>query len=183
MKFDKDKYPKYPFIADGMLSIPGLAEGRFIPSLIIDKEIAKEVYNLCKAHLNSEPGDVLTSWVRPLTFLKPKEFVLKIEFIQPIETTFGVAFNLVKHFPIIDLIVGSQALRIEAGNIGDKISQLKNADILLEVQKTNFVDIWERLLLESVKERYKKDGFEKKKLEQLAKEHIKSMREIINIRR
>jgi hypothetical protein len=121
--------------------------------------------------------------VRPLTIFKPKEFVLKVQFKKPIETTFGIAFNLVKHFSIIDAIVSSQALRIEAGNIGDKISQLKNADILLEVPRTNFAALWEKHLLESVKERYKKNGFEKKKLEQLAKEHIKSMREISNIRR
>lgn len=183
MKFDKEKYPIYSFIADGMLSIPELAEGRLIPCIMFDKETAKIVDNLCRAHLNSEPGDVITTWVSPLTIFKPKELILKVQFKKPIDTTFGIAFNLVKHFPIIDAIVNSQALRIEAGNIGDKISQLKNADILLEVQRTNFTDFWEKQLLVSVKEKYKKNGFEKKKLNQLAKEHIKSMREIFNIRR
>jgi len=183
MKFDKDKYPKYFFIADGMLSIPKLGEGRLIPCVILEKSIAREVYNLCQAHINSEPGDVTTTWARPFSLLKPTNLILKIEFKKPIQATFGIVFNIFNHFALIDAIVQSQALRIEAGNIGDKISQLKNADILIEVQRTNFAGVWEKHLLHTLKERYKKKGIKKNKLEHLAKEHIKSMREIFKIRR
>lgn len=183
MKFDIDRYPKYNFIAYGMLSVTKLAEGRLIPCVILDREIAKDVDELCKAHLNCEPGDVVTTWVRPITLLRPKEFILKIEFKKPIETIFGIVFNIYNHFALIDAITNSQTLRIETGSLGDKVSQLKNADILLEVQRTNFAEYWEKHLIKSVEERYKKNGFEKQKIKKLAKEHIKTMRDVFKIRR
>lgn len=183
LKFDKDKYPKYPFISDGMFSVPGLAEGRLIPCLIIDKSIAPDVDVLCKAHSNSEPGDVITVWTRQLTLFKPKELVLKIQFKKPIETTFGIIFNISKHYSLVDAIINSQSLKIEAGNIGDKVSQQKNPDILLEVPRTDFVGMWENLLENTVYEKYKKDGLDKKKANSLAREHIKSMRDLFKIRR
>lgn len=182
LKFDKDKYPKYPFFAEGMLSISNIGEGRIIPSVIIERSLAKDIDNLCKAHIDSEPGDVVTTWTQPITLFRPKELILKVKFTKPIAATFGIIFNISKHFSLIDAIVYSQALRIESGNLGDKVSHLGNPDILLEVQRTNFQDAWEKILHATIKERYKKKGVTKNKVGQLAQEHIKSMREVFNIR-
>ncbi|RYX84277.1 hypothetical protein EON73_03415, partial [bacterium] len=98
MKFDKDKYKVHQIIADGMIAIPNLAEGRFIPCVIFEKTFSSDLAELCKIHENSQPGDAETVWVRPFSFSKPKEIVLKIKFKNPIELTFGVQFNIYKHF-------------------------------------------------------------------------------------
>jgi hypothetical protein len=182
MKFDTDDFPIYNFIANGLVSIPELAEGRFIPSIIIDEEIASDVDALCKAHLNSEPGDVVTTWISPITVFKIKELILKLEFKKPIELTFGIVFSLRNDYPIIDAINNSQALRIETGKLGDKVSQLKNADILIEVQRTDFSDKWEKYLLDIVKDTFRKQGVGKKMLENVAKQHVKTMRETFSFR-
>jgi hypothetical protein len=180
MKFDNEKYKSYYFIANGLISISGIGEGRLIPCLIFEKIIAQEIAELCQIHKDSQPGDVETTWVKPLKFkLKTEELVLKIKFKNPVEFTFGIIFNLEKHFSLIDGIILSQSLRIEAGEFGDKISDLKNEDILIEVQRTNFN--WQNYLDNILKKKYKDKGVLKNQINQLVQQHIKAMREIWNL--
>ena len=183
MKIDIEKYPKYNFFANGMISIPFIGEGRLIPSIIFEKNISSDINELCKAHINSQPGDVDVNWGAPFSFSKPKNFILKIRFKQPIESTFGIIFNGKKHFSLIDGIIQSQSLRIEAGSIGDKVSDLSNPDILIEVPRNSFSNQWETYLKSILKDMYKDKGLPKKEREKVVIQHIKTMREIWNIRR
>lgn len=183
MKFDTEKYKVYPFIADGMMAVPKLAEGRFIPCIIFEKTFSNDLAELCKIHENSQPGDVETTWVRPFSFSKPKVVVLKMKFKNPIELTFGVQFNIYKHFSLIDGIIFSQALHFETGEIEDKVSDFKNSGILVEVQRTSFSNTWQPLLEEALKKKYRDKDIPKNQISGLVKEHIKSMREVWNLRR
>lgn len=183
MKIDKEKYKSYYFISNGGISIPTIGEGRLIPCLIFDKNIAKEIAELCQIHKNSAPGDVETTWVRPIKFkLKTEELVLKIKFQSPIELTFGIKFNLKKHYNLIDGIILSQSLRIEAGQYGDKISHLKNEDILIEVPRTNFDISWKNYLNDILREKYKERGIPKNQINKIVEQHITAMREVWNFR-
>jgi hypothetical protein len=183
MKFDTEKYPKYPIIADGMMSLSSIGEGRLIPCIMLDKSVANEVDELGKIHETSPPGDSETTWTRAITFSKPKELVLKIKFTSPMELTFGIIFNIHKYANLIDGIFCSQSLHLETGLVGDKILSLKNNGILIEVPKTNFEKPWEEFYFNAIKDNYKRQGVPKSQIKQLVKEHIKSTREIWNIRR
>ncbi|MGB4774419.1 MAG: hypothetical protein WBP45_04550 [Daejeonella sp.] len=183
MKFDKDKYKFHPFIADGMMSVPKLGEGRLIPCVILEKNFSSEIAELCKIHEDTPPGDVETTWVRSFSFSKPKYVVLKIKFKNPIELTFGIIFNISKHYNLIDGIILSQTLNLEVGEIGDKVSDLKNKGILIEVQRTNFSSAWQPYLEYALKKKYRDKGVAKQQINELVKQHIKTMREVWNYRR
>ncbi len=182
MKIDRKDYPIFKFIANGVVKFPFIGEGRPFPSLIFEKNTALIITELCKAHENPLSGDAETTWGTPISLFKPKEFILKITFKNPIETTFGISFEGKKHFSLIDGIIHSQSLRIEAGNFGDKISDLRNSDILIEVPKTKFANKWNSYLEDILRSIYKQKGVHKKELKKVVNQHIKSMREVWDIR-
>lgn len=180
------KTPKYPFfevVGDGGISNETLGEGRFIPSIIIDIREQNSISDLIKMHSSTPPGDAIFQWSREFSIFKAKKLYLNVEFAKPMQLSFGISFDLLKQFAIIDGIIQSKGLYLQTGKAGDKISEFKTESILLEVPETGFESQWEEILLDTVKTRYKKLGATKNEIKILSQKHIKSMREMWNIRR
>jgi hypothetical protein len=74
-------------------------------------------------------------------------------------------------------------LRIETGICGDKISDIKNDDIIIEVQRTNFPSFWNKQLHHVIEQKYKNYRVGKKALKKLVEEDIQSLRKIFRLRR
>lgn len=183
MKFDKDKYSVYEVIAHGMLSNPKIGNGKFLPAIVLDKSIAKDVDELSQIHKTTPPGDIETVWTQHLSILRPKEFILKLKFTKPMDLTFGISFNIKENHNLIDGILESQAILLQLGNIGEKVSEVKSGGIIMEVPNTNFKVKWEKILEETIKQEYKKKGVNKKDLKKLVKEHIRASRELWNAKK
>ena len=105
--------------------------------------------------------------------------------------TFGIEFPLVERHAVVDAIIQARSFYLQAGKSGDKISTLfldkskqkTNGCILIEVPNMDFDDSWNKLLLDTLKHKYRKLGASKSNALPLAKEQIKKTREIWNIRR
>jgi len=180
----KVDYPFYKIVGDGGMSLPQIGEGRFIPSIIIDIADNVEIAELIKLHKVTLPGDVELIWSLPATFFKPTSVYLNLTFLRPMRIQFGVDFHLENQYAIVDGIIQSRAFYLQVGKKGDKISQFKNENILIEVPNLAFDKKWNELLLETVKNNYrKKYNVSKFEASALANEEIKKMREIWNIRR
>jgi hypothetical protein len=182
MKIKVEKFNVYQFIADGMISISALGEGRPILCVILDKTKASEVGELCKMHTDRTPGDVETTWVRDITPLRPQHVILKIQFKNPIDLTFGISFNIDRHYMLIDGIIQSQMLILEVGQVGDKVSDMKNESILIEVQRMRFCGDWQSYLERSLRKKFKTVGVPKSQIKQRISDEITAMRNLFKFR-
>lgn len=177
MKFDNEKYNSYDIIAHGKFSSPVTGESRLIPFITIHKS-ALEVLELIDIHMETPPGDIETTWAKKMSIFKTKEFTLKLKFTTPKELTFGIRFNIDKHYELIDGILISQALYLDTGEYGHKFMVSESNKILIEVPRTSFSSTWDSVQLDYIKRILKKNGTPKKEVNKTAKEFIKTNREM-----
>lgn len=185
-------FPIFKAVEDGVMSTPNIGEGRFIPSVIIDIEENIEIGELLKLHENTPPGDTELQWHLPSTFFgNPKSVLLKITFIKPMSITFGIEFSISEREAAIDGIIQSRGVHLQIGKSGDKVStifvneakQKTHGCVLVEVPNLDFDTKWNELHMNFLKHKYRKQGASKSDSNTLAKEQIKKMRELWNVRR
>lgn len=181
MKVQMVKGPVFKIVGNGMISIPELAEGRLIPAVIIDTLDNQVIPDLFEIHKSTPPGDTASTWTK--RFFENNRVILQLDFSQPIKVSFGVEFNLVKHYSLVDGIVQSKGLLLIAGKPGDKVSGTIADGVIIEVPNTGFEVSWESTLLRVLKGIYKKERLSKKDSSTIAKDHIRTMREVWNLRR
>ena len=176
-------YPFYKIVADGGMSAEAIGEGRFIPALIIDVEGNKEISELIQLHKRTPPGDTFIQWSFPKTFFSPKSIYLNVEFTKPMEVKFGIDFNLSGQYSLVDGIIQSRAFYLMTGNAQNRVSQEIDSSILIEVPSAGFDNKWNDMLVNILVSKYRDMRASKKDAKNLAAAHIKSMREVWNLRR
>ncbi|HLP33933.1 MAG TPA: hypothetical protein VK202_10690, partial [Bacteroidia bacterium] len=176
-------YPIFKIVANGGLSNTDLGEGRFYPSLVIDIGDNKVIEELFKLHQETPPGDTKLTWGRPKTFFKPKTVVLSFTFIQPMNVSFGIEFDIKEQYSLVDGVIQQRGLVLVAGKTGNKISDLIDESILVQVPNLGFDQLWDEILVDTLYDKYIKMGASRKDAKIYAKQHINSMREVWNIRR
>lgn len=176
-------YSFYKVVADGGLSTPSLGEGRFVPALIIDIYDDIEVSELIKLHEETLPGDTKMEWAYPRTFFGPKSIFLNLEFLTPMKINFGSEFHLSSQNSIVDGIIQSRAFYLMTGKSGDNVSEKIQESILIEVPNMGFDKKWNEMLIAVLKKKYRNMGVSRKEIKKNVNDHIRSMREIWNIRR
>lgn len=179
----KVNYPFFKVVADGGVSSSGVGEGRFIPALIIDIGNNIEVSELIKLHQSTLPGDAELIWSSPVTlFSRPKSLILNLNFSRPMKTTFGIEFVLSNQFSLIDRIIQSRSLYLQVGKSGNKIYELMQERILIEVPNLDFDKKWNEMIHEILRNKYRKQGASRRDAKALAMEQIKKMRELWKLR-
>lgn len=183
MKIDREKYKQYDIISSGSISVSDVGESRFIPIIMLDENLAKEVTEIIDFHSETNSGDIETIWTSPIsTVLTKKRYTLKLKFTKPQNLTFGISFDIDKHAKLIDGILFSQALYLQTGNIFDKLYNNNKNSILVEVPNTGFLKTWNNIIFDYTKKQLRKKGIPKKELNSKTKEFIKSNREIWTFR-
>lgn len=187
MKINFDSSPLYFIVAEGLVSNFDLGEGRMIPAVILkNKENDKTVENLVKIHVDTPAGDVIVTWGSPLNpFIRNKFWELLLKFSKPVECEFTIRFALEKDYRIIDSIILSRGLYFSFGEKGEKISQLKNFSILIEVPNTGVDNDWEKRIREVLLRKYKKKlkNKSKKEIYEFVEYEINEFRKISNFSR
>lgn len=184
MKIKRTNSKIYTIAEEGLISNFDLAEGRMIPAVVLqNKEGDNLLENLVKIHLDTPPGDVTVIWGSPLNpLIKNKYWDLLLQFSTPLECEFTIRFNLEKEHRIIDAIFHSRGLYISYGEVGDKISIMKNGSILIEVPNTGVDQDWNKKIQQVLEKKYKKRFKKKsnKEIKKLAKYEIEEFRKISN---
>lgn len=185
MKTSKVKvdYPFFSVVGNGGLSDPFRGEGRIYPVLILDVGEHTEVKELFKLHKETPPGDTKLVWGRPNSFFKPKSVFLSLEFLKPMKVSFGIEFDIKSQYSLVDGILQQRGVILVSGKNEDKISGLINQSIIVEVPHLDFDNPWNKMLQDTLNDKYRKMGASRKDAKLFIQEHIKSMREFWNIRR
>ncbi|WPV00041.1 hypothetical protein SNE26_28935 [Mucilaginibacter sp. cycad4] len=181
MKIKTYSIKVFQVIADGVLSAPGIGEGRFIPSLIVNGIEDQELVDLISIHQETPPGDAIFLWTRPLW--DRSKIILNVAFKKPMIIEFGIEFNLPTQNTLIDGIIQSRGFFLQVGREGDKPSTLFSDRILLEVPEMGFDKKWDEILIAIIRSKYKKLRYPKNDLTAATNKHIRSMRELWSIRR
>jgi hypothetical protein len=179
----KVDHPFYKIVSDGGMSSPSVGEGRFLPALIIDVEDTVEVTELIKLHEGIPPGDTELTWAMPDTFFSPKTISLNLKFLKPMKVEFGIDFRLNDQYSLVDGIIQSRGFYLMTGKAWDRVSNLIDESILIEVPNMEFDKKWNEMLIDILKKKYRKMGASRKDTQKHVNEHIKSMRSVWNVRR
>lgn len=184
MKIKTNNSPLYTIAEEGLISNFDLAEGRMIPAVVLkNNNEDKTLENLIKIHIDTPPGDVTVTWSLPLNpLIRNKYWELFLQFSKPVECELTIRFDLEKEHRIIDAIIHSRGLYLSYGDIGDKVSQIKNRAILIEVPNTGIDSIWNKKIRDVLIKKYRKKLKNKSKNEiaQLAEYEIDEFRKISN---
>lgn len=184
MKLKINSSPLYTVAEEGLISNFDLAEGRMMPAVVLkNNNEDKTVENLVKIHLDTPPGDVTVTWGSPLNpFIKNKYWELFLQFSKPVECEFSIRFDLEKEHRIIDAIIHSRGLYLSYGDVGDKVSQMKNGAILIEVPNTGIDSEWNKKIRDVLikKRKNKLKNKSKKEIAKLAEYEIDEFRKILN---
>ena len=178
MKIDFSKIDAYEIIKSGKMSIPGIADGKLIPLIIIDEDKSQKLKQLIKIHYDLPPGDIETIWGTPLTIFTPKTLRLTFNFSKHMDLSFCLIFEVKERYSLIDEIFQAQAIYLNTSNKNTDSVKSVQGGILVEVPATNAKPKWEKLLFETVKDIYKKEKISKKELNKITKEHISTMRQM-----
>jgi hypothetical protein len=168
-------------VNDGAMAGTGVVFGKLIPVIIVDARERPDLRDVIKAHDSSRQlGDVRVAWGRPKGRDFDNRFVvyLHVHFVRPIESHALLLFDLKERAKLVDLIIRSRLLYLQAGVPGDRLGYtLDSGRVLIEIPHTGFEKTWDRLLYDSLVTEFKWRGLDKKASAAAAKETISSIRE------
>ena len=182
MRVSRERLALYSIAEEGLLSTDSIGEGRMIPVLVLDIDGNKDIEDLIKVHDNITSGDATITWIHD--FYNRNFFILKMEFSKPMEIKFGIKFKIDKEYSLIDGILESKGVYLQTGVKGDKISKkMEDPKILVEVPDMGIKVIWNKILLNTMKKKYMKQGYRKREAISISKQHISEMRKFWKMRR
>lgn len=182
MKLKREEITLFTIAEEGLISTDNVGEGRMIPVLVLDTNKDNDFEDLLKLHLNITAGDTILHWQQK--FFDRNIFILKIEFIKPMKITFGIEFNIDRDYSLIDGIIESKGVYLQTGVKGDKVSKkMDDPRILVEVPNMGVKEIWDEILLNSIKKKYMKKGYKKREAITISRQHISEMRKFWKMRR
>jgi len=184
MKIRDPKLPLFEVVEDGIVASPGFADGRFMPSLIVDFKGDSRIEQLLKLHQHAKPGDVTSQWAQAFSFGRCRVVVLNLEFTQPLSISFGLRFRIDREYALVDGIIHSRGLLLFSGKKGDSSAQhvMAGDGITVEVPNSGFDDFWEPLLYRTIKALYRVKGEPKRLSKARVRQHIDRMRQVWNHR-
>ena len=135
-----------PIVGEGAIAGRGVAEGRLVPVAIVDARLHPRVSEFIRAHsVIDEPGDVQSQWS---SIRNDKNTIaLHLWFSRPIELECVLLFDIQDHAILVDALLRSQAIYIQAGEPGDVPSgTMDEPRVFIEIPAGGFRPVWDQLL-------------------------------------
>lgn len=162
------KVPMVPIVSDALILQRDLADGRSIPLIIIDTTNYPEIARAIDLHSETAQGEVALTWGKSSD---SKFIVLDIESISPVEIKYTIVFNVTKHHSLLNIILKTHLLYIQAGTPGDRLGNNLNAPkLLIELPISSFESEIMRLIEKAKIQRFKKLKVKRKDLKKVIEE-------------
>jgi hypothetical protein len=170
-----------PIVGDAAIATVGVGHGRLIPLIIIDATNRPDLAEVIQAQVHLPPGDVAVQWgVLPK---RHDHIALLLKFKRPTERAAVVEFDIAKQGILIEHILQSNALYIQAGKFGDRLKyDLNRPKMLVEVPDTGIRALWDKLFFDAVVKRARKDGLGRRDAKEVAQAAIGQIRELAKFR-
>lgn len=174
-------------IRDAIMWREEYVQGRAIPVIIIDSSEREDIKNLFALHQSlNRYGNVSHTWMISKT--SPLRIFLSLRFLDPVETSIFLEFNLPSQNMLIDLILYSECLLLQASSPEPPIPSA-GPQIFIEVlREDNFATIWPERNMDlhtahfrAMKNENGKRMYSKAESKDLALKMIKQSEEFINV--
>ena len=170
-----------PIAGDAAIATIGIGHGRLIPLLILDTVNRPDLTEAIRIQSSVPSGDIEVQWGKFST--KSEHIALFLSFKRPTNRNAIIEFDFAKHGILVESILTSSAVFIQAGKPGDRISHdLNLPKILIEIPDTGFRPYWDKMYLNSLIKRFRKAGHNRMEARQAVKSYLDNMREVIHFR-
>jgi hypothetical protein len=170
-----------PIVGEAAIATPGVGHGRLIPLIILDTTGRPDLAEVIEAQVHLPAGDVVVQWgVLPK---RHDHIVLLLKFQRPTECAAVIEFNIVKQGILVEHILQSNGLYIQAGQVSDRLKHdLNRPKMLIEVPDTGIRTLWDKLYFDAVVKRARKDGLSRRDAKEAARVFIGEIRELAKFR-
>ena len=168
-----------PIVGDAAMAGP-LADGRLIPVLILDTVNHFQLSELIRVHEHVGPGDVGFQWGMKKGL---REAMLLLEFQRPMEIQIVLVFDIEKYASLVELMLTSRAVYLQAGSPGDRLlTTFEDPRLLLELPDIGFRPVWDAALLKRMTQVMRQAGLSRTAAKDGAITFIQQMRELAAFR-
>lgn len=137
-----------PIVGDAAIAGP-VIDGRMTPLLILDSLGHPEVNAIINAHSHLSPGDVTSNWASIEG--RPDDVVLILTFVRPVEAEVAICFSIEKQAILVDAVLQSSAVYLQAGRDGDRlVHDPARPKVLVEVPAGDFNEKWEGIFIRQI---------------------------------
>ena len=177
-----------PIAGDGAIATGGIGYGRLIPLLILDTTNRPDLNEAIRIQSSVPSGDVEVSWgnilTNPIYVLKNhKHITLFICFKRPTNRNAIIEFDVVKRGILVESILTANAVYIQAGKPGDRISHdFNRPKMLIEVPDTGFRSHWDAMFSKGLIKYFRSKGLGRNEAKSAVKEYLKQLRDINQFR-
>ena len=128
-----------------------------MPLIIIDTTSRADLTEVIEAQAHLPMGDVIIQWG---TLPKRLDCIaLLLKFQRPIERAVLIAFDIAKQGILVEQILQTKGLYIQAGKPGDRLKHdLNGSKMLIEVPDTGIRPYWDKLFFHSVVKSMRRGG-------------------------
>lgn len=169
-----------PIVGDAAIATQQMGDGRLIVLLIVDTSERADLQELIRLHALLPPGDVGCQWG---SLKSDAQVALILNFIRPAEMTAILEFDVVEQGCLVEQILHSNGLYLQAGKPGDKIRTTLDAPrIFIEVPDTRFRPIWDRIFRKHLTKYARLDGVSRQEARNRVAAWIKEWRKFGNFR-
>jgi hypothetical protein len=170
-----------PIVADAAMATERMGSGRLIPLVILDTTDRPDLEEFIRVHQYAGPGDVVSQWASLED--GSGKIGLLLSFKKPMELTAFIAFDVTEQGGLVDQIIRTKGLYIQAGRTGDRL--IKNPDapkVIVEIPDTGFSGIWNDIFLRAVIKRMREGGLTRREAKKAAQLYITNWRKFGNFR-
>ena len=170
-----------PIVGDAAIASVGVGHGRLIPLIIIDTTNRPDLAEVIEAQVHLPAGDVIVQWV---SLPKGRDHIaLLLKFQRPTERAAVIEFDIAKQGILVEHILQSNGLYVQAGKAGDRLKHdLNRPKMLIEVPDTGIRALWDKLFFDAVVRRARKDGLSRRDAKEVAQAAIGQIRELAKLR-
>jgi hypothetical protein len=170
-----------PIVADAAIATERMGDGRLIPLVILDTTNRPDLEEFIRIHAYAGPGDADSQWASLQD--SSGRVALLLTFKKPMEMTAILAFDSAIQGGLVDQIIHSRGLYIQAGREGDRF--IKNPDapkVIIEIPDTGFAEVWDELFFRAVVQRMRQQGLTRREAKQAARSYITDWRKFGSFR-
>ena len=170
-----------PIVGDAAIATEGIGHGRLTSLVIIDTTNRPDLTEVIEAQAHLPPGDVLVQWC-----VLPKRhdcIALFLKFQRPVERAAVVEFKIAEQGILVECILQSKGLYIQAGKVGDRlVHDLNRPKMLIEVPDTGIRPQWDKLFFDAVVKQMKRGGLGRREAKKAAETAVGELLQLTKFR-
>jgi len=164
-----------PIAGDAAIAQRGVGEGKLIPLLILDTRERPEIEELIRVHEHLPPGDVTSQWGQIEG--KTGTVALILQFKRPVSATAIIEFSIIGQGILVDQILGSGGVYLQAGSPGHRfISDPDARKILVDIVEGGFSEAWDAMWYKSLTSDMRAKGLKRSEARHAARQVMDELR-------